>query len=92
MKAIRGLSEIQACSRSYMASPNGFERTDDANRELWILISTERLDAMTRMIMSLPDHVRHAIPRAGSISRAKIPAECSTSCWVRLPNENWLMK
>ena len=29
---------------------------------------------------------------AGSTARAKMPAECSTSSWVRSPKENWLMK
>jgi|HubBroStandDraft_2_1064218.scaffolds.fasta_scaffold231952_2 hypothetical protein len=33
-----------------------------------------------------------AAPVIGSSSRAKMPAECSTSSWARSPKENWLMK
>ena len=49
-------------------------------------------DKAASSISATPGPLRHRSRAAGSISRAKIPAECKTSCWVRLPNENWLMK
>src|SRR4051794_23368798 len=59
---------------------------------LFIMVQTAGLQARAQRTALTtgagPD--RHCV--AGSISRAKIPAERSTSCWVRLPNENWLMK